>query len=681
MVTPSSDVLSSTFAPSLLRLPAVLLPHVCGFLSPNDLLVTLARAAKQTRDSLTAACFSPNVLTLSPGALSRLSSLVSASALGLRLFLARVLSCCQLEVEWDSETGMSMQRLLASLDHFHACRVLRLHGTTDWPRLGDRDLHRLLHHPTTLTCTELEIDEGFHHEQHEAIPVDEKEAEGMSDVRVTRSMKRKHDSAVVPWTKVFDWATISLPSVTRLRLLITGRVPYIGGAAFLTAHTALLELHVTFLLVSQYELTAVFRDTAALPQLTALGLHDERWHEFCGRDCSDLLTAVATTVVAQSGRPRPLAWLRLDLHALPRRELFAAVVPMSALTSLHLDSAQSGWLDEWTGTPDIATAFPQLQQVTISTRGYAEDMSSDFFQFLQSVAHCPLQLLHIKAGHRITTDTAALSQLARFHQLRSLYISRGFSARSDCLDWRDQALFASFTLGCLPHLTSVRLQQVKMSAASVAAIASATPHARAPSQPGRAELPSRSCVCYRRRLLPAYRRAVCRWSAETRVGRGAGSRRRRYVSVVRGRCRTKQQLSAVHSTTHAAHTDVQSHTRVRVACGAVTAEACVMPAVRVRVSQRRPSHRLRFVVPAISLVRALRLLLAAVVHHLHEAAISTDRSAPLLCCFHAAKQEQRQSMARNTRADGHCGRRALRSALRAAVAPQSPRGIPAVSQR
>ena len=43
---------------------AVLLPHVCSYLSSEELLVGLARTAKLARDCLTPACFSSHQLTL-----------------------------------------------------------------------------------------------------------------------------------------------------------------------------------------------------------------------------------------------------------------------------------------------------------------------------------------------------------------------------------------------------------------------------------------------------------------------------------------------------------------------------------------------------------------------------------------------------------------------------------------
>ena len=94
---------------------------------------------------------------------------------------------------------------------------------------------------------------------------------------------------------MFDWSEISLPSLTRLYLPITGTVSYFGGAAFaafLTAHTALRELEVSLVLASIDELTAVFRDSTTLPQLVLFGVYDfcgDRWDAY---DPSALLTAL-----------------------------------------------------------------------------------------------------------------------------------------------------------------------------------------------------------------------------------------------------------------------------------------------------------------------------------------------------------------------------------------------------
>ena len=69
----------------------------------------------------------------------------------------------------------------------------------------------------------------------EDVPVEEKQTQ------VTGS-KRKRNGDVKPNSKSFDWADISLSHTTRLHLKIHGQPLYPGGAAFVTAQTALLEL-------------------------------------------------------------------------------------------------------------------------------------------------------------------------------------------------------------------------------------------------------------------------------------------------------------------------------------------------------------------------------------------------------------------------------------------------------
>ena len=305
---------------------------------------------------------------------------------------------------------------------------------------------------------------------------DEEAARGLT-VSSTPSTKRERDPRVIERTEVFDWSDISLPLVTRLRFLMVGENRYIGGAAFLTAHTALLQLDVSTLLVSVDELTAVLSDCTALPQLTHLGLHEHRDRN--GHyNAQPLLTALATTVVGVTGRPRPITWLHLRP---PKRAgpFLAAVALLPSLATLHIDNASLGWLREWTEIAKMSDVFLQLNRCIINSRRYDASGDAagrlDVLLFLQSVAASPLRLIDIDVRSHTTFDAAALAQLARCHQLRSLGISVESFEASEWMDWRDGALFAAFTAGCLSNLRHVTLSRFKLSAASLIAIASAAP--------------------------------------------------------------------------------------------------------------------------------------------------------------------------------------------------------------
>ena len=110
----------------------------------------------------------------------------------------------------------------------------------------------MLYQPTTLSCSDLTLD-GFIRRKAEKVPVDCDQKQPEVSERVTRS-KRKHGSVIATRKRKLDWA---------LQAGIEGQPSYVGGAAFLTAHTALLELDLTTFLVPINALTAVFRDSTA----------------------------------------------------------------------------------------------------------------------------------------------------------------------------------------------------------------------------------------------------------------------------------------------------------------------------------------------------------------------------------------------------------------------------------
>ena len=246
------------------------------------------------RDLLTAACFSSHPINLNHWIQCHLSNLDTQSRYSLGCFHSRVLTSCNLVVNVGFVADLP--RLLASLDCFIGCRAVTLNERAYGTRLSDPDLYALVHHPTIVACAELDINRGFYHNRAKLIRVDVKEAEQAAELRITRQMKRKRDSRVYSRTKQFDWAEVSFPSITRLCLPISGRMPYIGGAAFLTAHTALLSLEMSKLVAHVDELTAIFQDSSALPRLTRFGLYspyEEGKHAYC---LTALLTALATTV-------------------------------------------------------------------------------------------------------------------------------------------------------------------------------------------------------------------------------------------------------------------------------------------------------------------------------------------------------------------------------------------------
>ena len=335
MASPSA-VVAATTTSILHSLPAVILPHVCGYLSTKEVLVTLAQTSNRTRELLTPACFSSHAVLLSTEAQCDICSLGPPSCNAVRSFHSRVLSECRLYVQLENSS--SLPKLLASLDCFPTCRTLNCaHGSNGYSGLSDPAMHGLLHHPTVLSCRELQI-KHFYHRKAEPVAIDEKEAERMLDVRVTRSMKRKRDPRIYKHTKAFDWSDISLPSLTRLHLIVCGTLPYVGGAEFLRAHTALSELQLSPLLVSVDELTTVFRDAAALPKLARFGMHRSGQRDGPAHEVTALQTALATTVVGVTGSVRPVVWLNLQHTYGALAAVFASAAKMPSLETLEVST-------------------------------------------------------------------------------------------------------------------------------------------------------------------------------------------------------------------------------------------------------------------------------------------------------------------------------------------------------
>ena len=463
-------------------LPTVLLSHACSFLSPKELLVTLAHTAKSTRAQLTPVCFSHHVLQLSTFELSVLSSFGPPSSLTLQPFHRRVLSDCCISV--FLEASDSVQQVLDSLDYFPTCKALSVKANAALS-LSDPELHSLLHLPAILSCDGLTL-RGFHRSLPETVPAAGQQIE---DRRVTRA-KRKRSDEVTPYdrTKQFNWKNIHV-RVTRLHLMLYGYALYKGGAAFLTAHAALQRLHISTYIVSGVELTAIFRDRAALPQLTHFGLYEDTPRRTKKPYSITLvLLALATTVVRASGKVRPME--RLTLEIATSNEMVAAASLMPELTFLDITEARPGWLEGWIGTPQMVTAFPLLQKFMLhaSKPRHREPpaaapvpmVNRDILPLFRSMAGCPIQRLVISTDEHFTCSAAAISQLASCHQLRELELDfcNGSIGQGVWIDWTDSTLFSSFTAGCLSNLCVLKLQHVKLSAESMAAIASAAPQLR-----------------------------------------------------------------------------------------------------------------------------------------------------------------------------------------------------------
>ena len=110
-----------------------------------------------------------------------------------------------------------MKRIMDALRHFPTCKKLPFYSDLiGVKRLSDPDLHALLHHPTTLSCSDLTLD-GFTHHKAEKVPVNGDEKQPELSARVTRS-KRKYSSVISTRKRKFSWADIRLANVKNLQL-------------------------------------------------------------------------------------------------------------------------------------------------------------------------------------------------------------------------------------------------------------------------------------------------------------------------------------------------------------------------------------------------------------------------------------------------------------------------------
>ena len=469
----------------LLRLPPVLLEQVCGCLSSREVLHGLAQTAKTVRDVLTPGSFSFHPFHVYHQGLismcddsgdsdfSSIESDVSSA------FHRRVLTACRLDLNMKH---LSVWGVLAALERFSTCREFSLSGRkSEETQLSDSALLALLHSPLVVSCSSLDL-HTFWRPGVELEAVAETKARTKASARTKRS---RNSDAIQRGTEVLRWADIRLPSLTHLSLAISGFPPYRAVAHFLAAHDGLTSLSVSPLVISVSELTRLLLDPAALPCLSRLQLCENEAFGEGARTASDLeplVTALATTAMALSGEPRPVAELSFWMRTSPQLSAAAALLPQ--LTQLRFRRASQAWLGAWTDVRALTAPFPHLQRLSVSKGDWPSDEKSDeeddedarrvtavkgLLPFLSTMADCPLRELDLSTDERLVFDADAIGQLARLRQLRELKLQI-----AGPMDWRDPTLFASFSAGSFPHLRVLQLS-VKLSAEAVVAIASAAP--------------------------------------------------------------------------------------------------------------------------------------------------------------------------------------------------------------
>ena len=187
-----------------------------------------------------------------------------------------------------------------------------------------------------------------------------------------------------------------------------------------------------------------------------------------------MLTALGTVAVTAGGKLRPMQ--RIDLLLPVPAGVFTVAALLHTLTAVYVDWAMPCWLDEWTGTQEMASPFPLLRELQVSVE--IDDIDDQAaprpaLPFLKMTG--PIELLNISTGHPLTFTAAAIAQLARCSQLQELDFSTGIFRASTFSDWTDRAQFASCKIGCPSHMREVTLQSVKVGVEAVWAIAYASP--------------------------------------------------------------------------------------------------------------------------------------------------------------------------------------------------------------
>lgn len=91
-----------------------------------------------------------------------------------------------------------------------------------------------------------------------------------------------------------------------------------------------------------------------------------------------------------------------------------------------------------------------------STAAFGHVVGADTVPFLQSMANCPLHLLSVVYGERVTFDAAVMSHFFQFTQLGELSVSVGTTAKADWMDWTEPTLLASLNAArCQSPLSAV----------------------------------------------------------------------------------------------------------------------------------------------------------------------------------------------------------------------------------
>ena len=147
-----------------------------------------------------------------------------------------------------------------------------------------------------------------------------------------------------------------------------------------------------------------------------------------------------------------------------------------------------GWLELWTGTQAMASAFPllhhfsvrlDLQQIqTDPVAAASVDAARDVLSFLQWLADRPVHRLSITTGEHVAFNAPAMAELARCQQLQHLFFSAGVTDQRAWMDWTDASVFAPLVASCLPCLSHINLQGVRLSAEAVIAVARSAPQLR-----------------------------------------------------------------------------------------------------------------------------------------------------------------------------------------------------------
>ena len=226
----------------------------------------------------------------------------------------------------------------------------------------------------------------------------------------------------------FNLLAVRLPSLRKFHFHVA-QLRILGLAEFLVAHPSVRYVAVPSASTDVAALGRLFSDRTHLPHLHTLMLLFD--HDFDRTFvASTLVDALAKTNMADTGQPRPIRRLELQLPC--SRGAFVAASALCALEVLHIATNHPACTDDFQRL--AANAFSSLRQ--FSQRDLAACTSGDlqlelhkldhqpaFLVFLRTIVHANLTMLSMEVPPGAHLDSAAVARLLPLSQLQELSLA------------------------------------------------------------------------------------------------------------------------------------------------------------------------------------------------------------------------------------------------------------------